>query len=287
MKSIYKTKEGKKKCLELYNRQLEKLGNPYEDIYVNTSFGKTHLVRTGNKVGKPLLVFHGGNSSSAYNLLLCKFLLDDFNIYAVDIIGHPGKSDEVSLSSRGYSYGEWASEVIDKLGFKKMRCFGGSFGGGVLAKLMCVSPEKVERCVLEVPSGINNAFPISSAKMMIPLIKYIITKNEDFIIKTAMYMTNGEDIIDEDTREMLKDSFDNVKTKVAMPSNVDKKLMQNFKSTAFILAGEYDCLFPARKVLKRAKEIISDVRLYELKGRGHMHLLTNKEKQMIINFLKE
>ena len=148
MKSIYKTKEGKKKCLELYNRQLEKLGNPYEDIYVNTSFGKTHLVRTGNKFGKPLLVFHGGNSSSAYNLLLCKFLLDDFNIYAVDIIGHPGKSDEVSLSSRGYSYGEWASEVIDKLGFKKMRCFGGSFGGGVLAKLMCVSPEKVERCVL-------------------------------------------------------------------------------------------------------------------------------------------
>lgn len=287
MKSIYKTKEGKKKCLELYNRQLEKLGNPYEDIYVNTSFGKTHLVRTGNKVGKPLLVFHGGNSSSAYNLLLCKFLLDDFNIYAVDIIGHPGKSDEVSLSSRGYSYGKWASEVIDKLGFKKMRCFGGSFGGGVLAKLMCVSPEKVERCVLEVPSGINNAFPISSAKMMIPLIRYIITKNEDFIIKTAIYMTNGEDIIDEDTREILKDSFNNVKTKVAMPSNVDKKRMQNFKSPAFILAGEYDCLFPAKKVLKRAKEIISDVRLYELKGRGHMHLLTNKEKQMIINFLKE
>ena len=44
------------------------------------------------------------------------------------------------------------------------------------------------------------------AKMMIPLIKYIITKNEDFIIKTAMYMTNGEDIIDEDTKDILKDS---------------------------------------------------------------------------------
>lgn len=287
MKSIYKTKEGKKKCLELYDRQLKKSGAHYEDIYVDTSFGKTHLVRIGNKARKPLLVFHGGNSTTAYNLILCQFLLDDFDIYAVDIIGHPGKSDEVSLSSRGYSYGEWASEVIDKLGFKKMRCFGGSFGGGVLAKLMCVSPEKVERCVLEVPSGINNAFPISSAKMMIPLIRYIITKNEDFIIKTAIYMTNGEDIIDEDTREILKDSFNNVKTKVAMPSNVDKKRMQNFKSPAFILAGEYDCLFPAKKVLKRAKEIISDVRLYELKGRGHMHLLTNKEKQMIINFLKE
>ena len=287
MKSIYKTKEGKKKCLELYDRQLKKSGAHYEDIYVDTSFGKTHLVRIGNKAGKPLLVFHGGNSTTAYNLLLCKFLLDDFDIYAVDIIGHPGKSDEISLSPRGYSYGEWASEVIDKLGFKKMRCYGGSFGGGVLAKLMCVCPEKVERCVLEVPSGINNAFPISSAKMMIPLIKYIITNNEDFIIKTAMYMTNGEDIIDEDTKDILKDSFDNVKTKVAMPSNTDKNRMNKFKAPAFVLAGEYDCLFPAKRVIKRAKEIIPNVRTYELRGRGHMHLLTNEEKQMIIDFLKE
>lgn len=31
------------------------------------------------------------------------------------IIGHLGKSDEVCLSRRGYAYGSWVSEVIDKL----------------------------------------------------------------------------------------------------------------------------------------------------------------------------
>lgn len=49
---------------------------------------------------KPLLVFHGGNATTAYNLNDCKFLLNDFHIYAVHIIGHPGKSAEVSLSPR-------------------------------------------------------------------------------------------------------------------------------------------------------------------------------------------
>lgn len=128
--SIYKSTKGREKSLELYDRQLSILGNSFSDIYVKTSFGKTHIVETG---GIPLLVFHGCNSTSAYNLLMCQFLLKDFHIYAVDILGHPGKSDEVCLSHRGYDYGKWASEVIDRLGYDKIACFGGSFGGDVLA----------------------------------------------------------------------------------------------------------------------------------------------------------
>ena len=158
---IYKPPNGRENSLELYDRQLLKIGKSFSDIYVQTSFGKTHIVEIGNSNETPLLVFHGGNSTSAYNLLMCKFLLEDFRVYAVDIIGHPGKSDEVCLSHIGYDYGKWASEVIDKLGYDKMPCFGGSFGGGVLAKLICVAPEKIEKAVLVVPAGINNDLPVS------------------------------------------------------------------------------------------------------------------------------
>lgn len=179
--SIYKSPKGRESSLALYDRQLFKLGKPFSDIYVQTSFGRTHIVELGNSQGTSLLVFHGGNSTSAYNLLICRFLLEDFHVYAVDIIGHPGKSDEVCLSHRGYDYGKWASEVIDKLGYDKMPCFGGSFGGGVLGKLICVAPEKVEKAVLVVPAGINNALPISSIKMIIPLLQYRITKKRNIL----------------------------------------------------------------------------------------------------------
>jgi len=46
MKTIYKSKEGKKKILELYDEQLSRLKFSYKDIYVDTSFGKTHLIET-------------------------------------------------------------------------------------------------------------------------------------------------------------------------------------------------------------------------------------------------
>lgn len=284
--SIYKSQIGREKSLELYDRQLTKLGSSFSDVYVNTSFGKTHIIETGNDKGVPLLVFHGGNSTSAYNLLMCQFLLDDFHIYAVDIIGHPGKSDEVCLSHRGYDYGKWASEVIDKLGYEKIACFGGSFGGGVLAKLLCVSPQKVRKAVLVVPAGISNALPISSLKMMIPLIQYRITKNKKYLIRTALYMALYEEVLDGDTLDIVKDSFDNVKTKVGMPTNIEAKKLSDYHAPTLVISSEKDCLFPAKKVLARAKQIIPSCSVYELKGSGHMHVLPKSVKHMIIDFLK-
>lgn len=260
---------------------------PFSDIYVKTSFGKTHLVEIGNKTGKPLLVFHGGNATTAYNLLMCKFLLNDFHIYAVDTIGHPGKSDEVCLSHKGYDYGKWASEVIDKIGYDSIACLGGSFGGGILAKLMCVAPQKIDKAVLIVPAGISNAIPISSMAMLIPLLQYRITKQKKYLVKTALYMALQEEVLDEDTINILKDSFDNVKIKTAMPTNIEKKRLSNYCSPTLIIASEKDCLFPARKVLHRARQIISDCQTIELKERGHMHILSQTEKERIVEFLRK
>lgn len=260
---------------------------PFSDIYVKTSFGKTHLVEIGNKTGTPLLVFHGGNATTAYSLLMCNFLLNDFHIYAVDTIGHPGKSDEVCLSHKGYDYGKWASEVIDKIGYDSICCLGGSYGGGILAKLMCVAPQKIDKAVLIVPAGINNAVPISSMKMLIPLLQYRITKQEKYLVKTALYMALREDVLDEDTINILKDSFNNVKIKAAMPTNIEKKRLINYFSPTLIIAGENDCLFPARKVLRRARQIIPNCQTIELKESGHMHILPQTEKERIVEFLRK
>ncbi len=60
--SIYKSQKGRERLLELYDRQLLKSGKSFSDIYVQTSFGKTHIVEIGNSKETPLLVFHGGNS---------------------------------------------------------------------------------------------------------------------------------------------------------------------------------------------------------------------------------
>lgn len=285
MKTIYKSEESKRKILDLYDSQLSRLTNPWKDVYVDTSYGRTHIVETGNFSGEPLLVFHGGNATTAYNLLACDFIMEDFHIYAVDMVGHPGKSAETSLPAKGYEYGKWVSEVIDGLKFDKISLFGGSFGAGVIAKTMCVCPDKIKKVVLYVPSGIKNAPAINSASMMLPMIAYWVVGKDKWLKKCMLPMAVTENNITDDIYETAKLSIDYVKVKTGMPSDVDGELMRKCNAPTLVMAAEKDCLFPGGGVIERAKRIIPNCKTYLLKDRGHMNFLTEDEKKMIVDFL--
>ena len=286
MNSIYKSEKGKEAIIALYDRQMQELGIPYQDIYVDTSFGKTHLIECGDRSKKPLLVFHGGNATTAYNLKYCDFLIPYFHIYAVDTIGHPGKSEETSLSPFHQDYGKWASEVIHALGYQHIRAFGGSFGAGVLVKTMCVSPGIIEKSVLLVPAAIHNALPVRSMCMLFPMWMYFLTHSRKWFVKCILPMALTEENITEDVLKTAKCSIDHAKIKKLMPQNESKCALKKYKNPVLVMAAEKDCLFPARKVIPRAKEVWKQSHTYLLKNRGHMNKLTDSEKKMIIRSLQ-
>lgn len=285
MKSIYRSEQSKKAVLELYDRQLASLKIPYNDLYINTSFGKTHLIECGNLMGKPLLVFHGGNATTAYNLKYCDFLLNDFHIFAVDTIGHTGKSAEVSLSPRNRDYGKWAIDVIKGLGFDKIACFGGSFGAGIVVKAMCENPEIIERSALLVPSAIKNASIYKSISMAFPMLMYCLTHKEKWFVKCLLPMAVKESNISSDILETARCSIDNTKIKSVMPQNESVDSLSKYHNPVLVMAAEEDCLFPAKKVLPQAQKVWKQSITYLLKERGHIHDLTDVEKKMIVDFL--
>lgn len=287
-KTVYKNANGKRIIQDLYDKQVSVLNIDFEDIYVDTRFGKTHLLKTGNPNGKPILLFHGGNSTTPYYLRDFLCLRNEYLIFAADIMGHPGKSDQTVLSAKNLEYGEWASDVIDGLGFKQMICMGGSYGGGVLMKLMCVSPQKILKAILLVPSGICNA---SNASIMftmgIPMILYIITQKKKWLIKAILPMAIDENEIDESTFEMVKCAFENVSVKAGMPSNVKKTDMKNFTAPTLLITGEKDVIFPGEKVIARAKLIIPNLKTYLMKGSGHMCVLSSERNKNVLEMITE
>lgn len=287
MKSIYRNEQSKKAVWQLYDRQMDDLKVSYADLFVDTSFGKTHIIECGNLKGNPLLVFHGGNATTAYNLKYCRFLLDDFHVYAVDTIGHPGKSAEVSLSPRNHDYGKWAVDVIKGLGFNEMSCFGGSFGAGILVKAMCIAPEVIKRSVLIVPSAIQNAPTYKSISMAFPMFMYWLTHSEKWFIKCILPMAIIESNITEDILETARCSIDNAKIKSIMPKNESCKNLRKYRKPVLVMAAEKDCLFPAKDVLLKAKKVWKQSKRYLLKDRGHINELTGEEKKIVINFLIE
>jgi pimeloyl-ACP methyl ester carboxylesterase len=286
--NVYKSKQGEAILTELYDRQLQSLNVAYEDLYVDTRFGKSHLIKSGNPTGKPVLLFHGGNSTTPYYLSVFTPLFEHFCIYAVDTIGHPGKSAQTILSAKTKEYGEWASDVIDGLGFRKINCMGGSYGGGVLVKLMCVAPEKVEKSVLIVPSGIANVSTFNIImKMGIPMFCYVLTKKDYWLKKAILPMAIDEKNIDTDTYEMVKFAFEHVKVKTGMPGNAKTEELKNCNMPTLLIAAEKDCMFPGRKVIEKAEKVLPNLKSYLLCNQGHMFKLPVDVVNMIKEFIDE
>lgn len=61
MKSIYKSTIGKEKILDIYNKLQTQLNTKFESRYIDTRFGKTHILVDGDESAPPIICFHGGN----------------------------------------------------------------------------------------------------------------------------------------------------------------------------------------------------------------------------------
>ena len=101
-----------------------------------------------------------------------------------------------------------------------------------------------------------------------------------------MPMAISEDNITDDIFQTAKLSIDHVRVKTAMSSDVDENRMKKCTAPALVMGAEKDCLFPGAEVIERAERIIPNCKTYLLRGRGHMHFLTDDEKEMIVEFLK-
>ncbi len=99
-------------------------------------------------------------------------------------------------------------------------------------------------------------------------------------------MALKEENISDDILTTAKCSIDNARIKAVMPQNERNFRLRKYKHPVLVIAAEKDCLFPADKVIPKALKVWGQSWSYLLKGRGHIHTLNAREKEIIISALK-
>ena len=255
-KSIYRSPEGRKRLLDLYHKHLKSLKTPYEDIYVHTRFGNTHVVNIGKKDSIPLICLHGGNSTTPDMLISNLPIVEKFNLFAIDTLGHPGRSDETQLSSNDLSYGFWLLDVINELQLDKVNIYSGSFGAGIGIRLATVAPQRINKLALFVPAGIASESIRDKAKLMIPYLKYKIRPTQQNLIKLSSTLMTR---FDERRMELLQAIFLHMNINPKMPRPAYKGELDTLNAPTLVMAAKNDILFPASRVIPRAKEIFPNL----------------------------
>ena len=155
-KSIYKNKETKHLLMQLYDEKLASLNIEYSALDIYTSFGRTRVVQTGKTSGKPIVIFHGFNAGSPITLEALLGLIIDYNIYVIETVGQATKSGGEIMDVKGDAFAIWAHEVIEKLGLHQINIVGISYGAFIVGKIITHKPDRIDKCILVVPSGIVN-----------------------------------------------------------------------------------------------------------------------------------
>lgn len=281
---FFKSKEGKEKIITLYNQKLKELNIEYSEKLVETKFGVTNVISTGNTNKPPLVLVHGTGGCAPQILDSFPNLVSKYCVYAVDVLAQPNKSAENRLDMKSLDYGKWLIEVIIKLRLKNVTLVGFSFGGFISLKSLEFNESPIRHVFLIAPVYIVNGNPLVGVfKMFLPLKKFIKTNNQKHI-KKVMEALFSE--YDDFALNFMSQTFQNCNMDFSPLPIISKDKAKNIKTPITIFAAEKDIMFPGKKMIKRAKKIFPSLEeTILLEDSKHVPNAKNFEKteELILN----
>jgi pimeloyl-ACP methyl ester carboxylesterase len=158
--SIYKSPQVRAQFMEIYDAKMEEWPVPYESLYVDTSYGKVHVIVSGPNDAPPMLLLHASGVPAWSWIYNVEELSQHYRTYAIDLIGDAGRSEFNSLDNvlqDGQDQAELYTEIADGLGVGRAYVVGASEGGFIGTNYALHAPERVEKLVLLGPMGYAGA----------------------------------------------------------------------------------------------------------------------------------
>jgi len=282
MVELYKSEEGKKEILNLYNKKLKELNINYQEKKVDTNFGKTHVIITGEPTNPPIIIIHGSNGCAPISLETYPNLSKKFNVFAIDVLAQPNKSAETRLSMKDDSYGKWIHEIIINLNLKQVTLAGFSFGGLIILKTLEFNENEIKEVYLAAPAYIVNGNPLKALfKIFIPMKRFIRTQKIKYVEKflNEVFTERDEFAINYLSKVFLYFKMDFTQVPI-----IDKQKANAIKTPITLIAAKNDILFPGEKMIKRASKIFPSLKR-TLLLKDAKHVQSKSDNQMIENMI--
>lgn len=258
MDSLYKSPEGKKEIIDIYEARLAELNIDYKYNIVKTSYGDTNMIITGSPSNPPLLVIHGSNGCAPIALDVYSNLSSKYQVFAIDVLAQPNKSAETRLSMKDDSYGKWINEIIDTLKLEDVTMTGFSFGGLVILKTLENNEAKIKEVFLTAPAYIVNGNPLKALfKIFIPMKRYIKTAQPKYLEKFLNVIFTERD---EFAVKFLSKVFLNFTMDFDPVPVIKTKAAKLITTPITLISAKEDVIFPGIKMIKRANKIFPSLK---------------------------
>ena len=265
--SIYASPEIKEQFYEIYDQKMTEWPVPYEDLYLDTNYGKVHVIASGSEDAPPMLLLHASGVSSWSWKFNAETLSQNYRIYAIDLIGDAGKSefsDYGNVFSTKQEQARHYTEIMDILGLEKAFVVGASEGGFISSNLALYYPERVEKLALMGPMGYAGAIK-SSMRIVFTMFFPLKSVQES----TFSWAFSDSPILREEYAQWFPLTMTGLAPVKVMPAPLSAEERQSFKVPVMFIFGEKDNLVGDPQAAKELVQDVPDVYV-EIVPAGHL-----------------
>jgi pimeloyl-ACP methyl ester carboxylesterase len=153
---VFRSPEGEAEYLAAYEVVLKQWPVPYEELYVPTGLGDTHVIASGPRDATPLVLLHPSGAGATIWYRNVGPLSQQYRTYAVDTISEPNKSiltHPIKRRHQRQQFATWIIDLLNGLQIDRAHIVGNSFGGFLALNTVLYAPERIKKAVLISPAA--------------------------------------------------------------------------------------------------------------------------------------
>ncbi len=259
----------------------------YRASFLQTPFGLTHVVSSGDAAGEPIVLLHAASLSAVQWYPQAVALGHRHRLVAVDIMGDIGCSTQTRPIHARVDAAAWLAAVLDALDLERGVLVGSSFGGFLAANLAVREPTRVSALVLLAPAATLQPFA-TMARLFIRLGSRIALPSA---VRPGLRAMMGGSLPDERLVKQTELGVAGFRYDHAgiFPDELPDAELRQIRSRTLVLVGTEERIYDARAAVTRARAVIPEVSAALLPGLGHLPGLqaASAVNDRIVRFLSE
>jgi pimeloyl-ACP methyl ester carboxylesterase len=273
--STFKTPEGEAEYLVAYETAMKFWPVPYEQVDIPTRFGMTHVVTSGTKDAPPLVLLHGASMTSAMWSPNITDFSKNYRVYAIDVIGQPGKSipDHDEPIRNVGDFMTWLQETLEGLKLDRISLVGMSYGGWLALSFAMTAPARVCKLVLLSPAASFQPF----IRQFMPRVILMTLFSTRWMTNSLMGWMGIKDTPgDPNSRCLLNLFYLGTKhfrvppeTMRVFPCVFSDEELQGLRVPLLLLIGDCEVIYDPVKAMDRARALIPDFEGDLVPGSNH------------------
>jgi len=284
---IFKSPEIEAEYNAIYESALKLWPVPYDESYISTRFGETHVIASGPENAPSLVLFQPAGAGAAIWYRNVGTLSQYYRVYAVDTISEVNKSILIRPILKHGDFLDWIMDLFNGLQIESTDIIGNSFGGFLTLYTALYLPGRVKKAVLISPAATFAVMWPSFWHLFIPA--HVIAPR---IGSKSMILHSYEWIwqnfpVDECIQQLRHITALNGLPRHGAPTVFTDEELQRIQTPILLLIGDHEMIYKPEKVIRRATRLVSNLEAAIVPNANHNAQYTAADivNRKILDFL--